>query len=231
MADKPRAPKLQSWAWWKLIWQVDAALADVCCWRFQAGRRRLCKHMCGIVSYPALWFSLMLTLDTDGLPRKTPATCTGASITNRKNFLAPRRSLGCAKSSQATLQRVCLVAWFFGLCDNSRSGLCQLFMAAAHCAGKCMQQVWFWELASSKLHSSFVLAVIGAEKCVQWTYVVFSSFFRVKPKDIASDKTCKQQTWLLESLLQSEANGKRVWSFLVVLGSLLPRWFFLKGQR
>ena len=112
MADKPRAPKLQSWAWWKLIWQVDAALADVCCWRFQAGRRRLCKHMCGIVSYPALWFSLMLTLDTDGLPRKTPATCTGASITNRKNFLAPRRSLGCAKSSQATLQRVCLVAWF-----------------------------------------------------------------------------------------------------------------------
>ena len=34
----------------------------------------------------------------------------------------------------------------FGLCDNSRSGLCQLFMTAAHCAGKCMQQVWFWEL-------------------------------------------------------------------------------------
>eukprot|EP00439_Symbiodinium_sp_Y106_P067282 s4456_g11.t1 len=80
VADKPRAPKLQSWAWWKLIWQVDAALADVCCWRFQAGRRRLCKHMCGIVSYPALWFSLMLTLDTDGLPRKTPATCTGIHI-------------------------------------------------------------------------------------------------------------------------------------------------------
>ena len=106
----------------------------------------------------------------------------------------------------------------FGLCDNSRSGLCQLFMAAAHCAGKCMQQVWFWELASSKLHSSFVLAVIGAEKCVQWTYVVCSSFFRVKPKDIASDKTCKQQTWLLESLLQSEANGKRVWSFLLEAG-------------
>ena len=68
------------------------------------------------------------------------------------------------------------------------------------------------------MHNSFVLAVIGAEKCVRWTYVVFSSFFRVKPKDIASDKTCKQQTWLLESLLQSEANGKRVWSFLLEAG-------------
>ena len=103
--DKPRAPKPQSWAWWKLIWQM-----------FAAGDSRQdgedFASTCGIMSYPALWFSLMLTLDTDGLPRKTPATCTGASITNRKNFLAPRRSLGCAKSSQATLQRVCLVAWF-----------------------------------------------------------------------------------------------------------------------
>ena len=89
-------------------------------------------------------------------------------------------------------------------------------MTAAHCAGKSVQQVWFWELL---VHNSFVLAVIGAEKCVRWTYVVFSSFFRVKPKDIASDKTCKQQTWLLESLLQSEANGKRVWSFLLRQGA------------
>ena len=95
--DKPRAPKPQSRAWWKLIWQM-----------FAAGDSRQdgedFANTCGIMSYPALWFSLMLTLDTDGLPRKTPATCTGASITNRRSFLAPKRSLGCAKSSQATLQ-------------------------------------------------------------------------------------------------------------------------------
>ena len=35
--------------------------------------------------------------------------------------------------------------------------------------------------------------------------MIFSNFFRVKPKDVVLDKTCKQQTWFLEPCLQSEA--------------------------
>ena len=56
-------------------------------------------------------------------------------------------------------------------------------------------------LTSSPTRIDRSALLTGAEKCVQLDVCGFQQLFQSKTKRFALDKTCKQQTWLLESLL------------------------------